>query len=1114
MKYFQITLYLCLFSINLFSQIEWEELEAHNAATLQIIHVTADNELIAYMDNPVQLMVSSDQGESWDILFYSGKLPVPRSHDPSIIKKHNGEYYLRDEEVLYKYDTTAMDFLEYLNLEDEFWSFDDFDWLPNGNLIVGDGGDIIVYDSELNELASTEWQSHSLRFIIGENDTHYAVRNLGASRSLVKFNSNLNGIVLYDFGSLSYRNENSIFVDEILNSEEAFSTDGINWTRYQYQGDYISGPFYLNDNGDLFVVNRQELYKSTDRGEHFTKLSDIPTERFWDVRFIHAFGEKIFVSIEQNCARTDFLTSENGIDQWQSINVPEGNPFAERVEVVSENNIFISSCGTYDKFKTFDQPEWQNFDASNSLLQNEYFGHLFSFPDGSIYSDGVSESVDEGRTWIEKFPVSLSWYDQGFRYKNGNFYMIDHLEMYKSIDQGSSWEVSTLQESLYDDIYDISASEHIFSIGFLGVDGEINKYNKSMELLSTTLFTEDSPVSIVCSYTGSDVFVLTRSWSSSPKIYVSHDDGETFTPKVLDIPTDEIENYESRLESDQFGNLYMILEKSIYLSQDGAETWLDITPDDLNLITINDVDISHDGYLYMATTGLPIIKSSIPIREPNRLSVILYHDEDGNCEFTQDENIVPNININIGDVYQRTTDLEGEISMYLLSGTYDVVADLRSDLYYSCNNEQAVTFNGDGELQTLYIPVEILQECTDLELGVSTPIIRRCFENEIIFEIENTGTLATSNTELRVELDEFFEYVSCDFELISVDGHVYTFDVGIVPANEIVRGKLRYVLSCDAELGAPHYFTAALTYDNQCMISQGSARSFTCQENIGSYDPNDMIGYINGIADHEVFASSDTLEYLIRFQNTGTDTAFTVRIEDLIGPEFDQESLEPISASHDYEWSIERNLLTVRFDNILLVDSFANEEDSHGFVKFRIDLKPTDLDPGDVIDNTAAIYFDFNDPIITNTVDIHYLCKHVESYIDIRICEGDSYEGYSESGTFTDFFTTELMCDSTRHLNLTVWPLDDESCIVNTEEIDQLDLKIYPIPSIEILYVESRGAEIMNYEVMNLSGQSILKGEKIKGDGLDISQLADGFYFLKVTSFEGGSAIQKFVKAE
>jgi hypothetical protein len=60
-------------------------------------------------------------------------------------------------------------------------------------------------------------------------------------------------------------------------------------------------------------------------------------------------------------------------------------------------------------------------------------------------------------------------------------------------------------------------------------------------------------------------------------------------------------------------------------------------------------------------------------------------------------------------------------------------------------------------------------------------------------------------------------------------------------------------------------------------------------------------------------------------------------------------------------------ILEFFFDNINLPDSTSDEPGSHGFVQFSIRPK-TGLAVGEVIENTAFIYFDFNEAVVTNTV--------------------------------------------------------------------------------------------------------------------------------------------------
>ena len=54
------------------------------------------------------------------------------------------------------------------------------------------------------------------------------------------------------------------------------------------------------------------------------------------------------------------------------------------------------------------------------------------------------------------------------------------------------------------------------------------------------------------------------------------------------------------------------------------------------------------------------------------------------------------------------------------------------------------------------------------------------------------------------------------------------------------------------------------------------------------------------------------------------------------------------------------------FPNILLPDSNVNEPLSHGYVQYRIKQRAGNQ-IGDRIDNSASIYFDFNEAIVTNT---------------------------------------------------------------------------------------------------------------------------------------------------
>jgi uncharacterized repeat protein (TIGR01451 family) len=140
-----------------------------------------------------------------------------------------------------------------------------------------------------------------------------------------------------------------------------------------------------------------------------------------------------------------------------------------------------------------------------------------------------------------------------------------------------------------------------------------------------------------------------------------------------------------------------------------------------------------------------------------------------------------------------------------------------------------------------------------------------------------------------------------------------------------------------------------------------------CSENIGSYDPNDKQGFPTGYGNQHFIKANTDIEYLIRFQNTGTDTAFIVVVLDTLSPQLDPASVRVEVASHPMTFSLlEGGVLRFSFDNILLPDSNINWATSNGFVKFRVSQK-SDLAGGTLIENQAGIYFDSNDPVLTNT---------------------------------------------------------------------------------------------------------------------------------------------------
>ncbi|MEQ8325394.1 MAG: hypothetical protein RH916_12025 [Vicingaceae bacterium] len=159
-----------------------------------------------------------------------------------------------------------------------------------------------------------------------------------------------------------------------------------------------------------------------------------------------------------------------------------------------------------------------------------------------------------------------------------------------------------------------------------------------------------------------------------------------------------------------------------------------------------------------------------------------------------------------------------------------------------------------------------------------------------------------------------------------------------------------------------------------------------------SYDPNiKTVIPDRDIAIYEV-KDGNYLEYTIYFQNTGTDTAFQVKVIDQLENSLDIESFEMLSASHDQYYQLRGRTITWFFDDIKLPDSSVHFDQSIGYVKFRI-RPDTSLQIGDSIFNEIGIYFDFNTPVIASVtthvveeiVDTNTSVTELQSMLNDRV---------------------------------------------------------------------------------------------------------------------------------
>lgn len=227
---------------------------------------------------------------------------------------------------------------------------------------------------------------------------------------------------------------------------------------------------------------------------------------------------------------------------------------------------------------------------------------------------------------------------------------------------------------------------------------------------------------------------------------------------------------------------------------------------------------------------------------------------------------------------------------------------------------------------------------------------------------------------------------------------------------------------------------------------------------VGSYDPNDITERHGPEIIHADFSTDDYLTYTVRFENTGTANAINVRVEDILDEQLDETTIKMVGASHNY--TLERVGKNLEW-NFFAIDLPPSEDDDsavgHGYLTFKIKPFP-DYAIGDIIPNTAEIYFDFNPAIITNT------------------------------------WYTEFVED-----NLSVVDSSFES------------LKVYPTPTKNILYIENN-LPINTIEITSVLGQQIITKEiNNTSANIDLSNINSGIYFVTLSS-NGNDKTVKIIK--
>lgn len=348
----------------------------------------------------------------------------------------------------------------------------------------------------------------------------------------------------------------------------------------------------------------------------------------------------------------------------------------------------------------------------------------------------------------------------------------------------------------------------------------------------------------------------------------------------------------------------------------------------------------------------------------------LFEDSNGNCSREDAENSALPFQFDLSQNGQLITVTgSGSFNVLLSPGNYSL-SNLRviDPLYrynqvdFACSPNFSISTTA-SQTVSIDIPMKNLSP-SDLGIDLSTSSgnrLRQGSSQWVYLKVSNAGYSYGNQIIYEVEIPNAITFESSIPPPVSSSGRVltYSLDSLIKYGQNTVLVKVKAPVSATT-IGNSYCFTAQILFP-QSDVNPINNRDTACFPVIAAVDPNDKQANITNS-----LPGLSELEYRIRFQNTGNDTAFKVVLVDTLESYFYPNTIQLLDASHPYHFDIVKGTILVwTFDSILLPDSTTNEARSHGYVNFRIKLDSA-LADGSVIDNDAEIYFDYQPPVHTN----------------------------------------------------------------------------------------------------------------------------------------------------
>ena len=645
MKYFFFLLSLLLSEISIGQNSLWKEYPVNCDTTVIFpVSFTSGGLYVGKISSTNEFVSSVDKGQSWQPFcsYDDFKFTVTSlKHDPNVDIIYAGKNYLNK----YNLDSQSCEriFSDY-SIKEILSAV----ILETGQIVVlTSEGSINFYDSEGN-LQKSIFYSSNLRipklytakdqktfvsnYSLFENESYLQEINI-SDQTL-----NSESVVIPDLVGVSFTYNQGHFF-----SAYAHSVDyGKSWNKYEIQSNETISSFTIKDN-EIFILGIENLFYSSNRGDSFNSIKH-NLEITFDSKIEITQSDLLIHNKSQFWAYM-YSSSDLGLT-WRAIDLLDIIPQGGLLEVGKDEKILSRNQCRRQMYNSTNQ-SWEDYVfefgirgvkvlENDNLLTSECYSYRVSSDFGDSwnyyeYETPVPECFLVNIKLKENVVYVPANYD--LQVFDGQMNFLFHCRHSK---------LNTLEPELFDyfadrfaiGVYKPFFSDDVWLLTDLVLESEV-ELNKKYDPLTH--------IDIATAWSGDEVYILEYLDETESQLLLqkSEDKGFNFTP--IQLPFSTFGSY-FKINTDHNGNIIIHSNLEIWISQDKANSWINLTPMLNEMRGIMEINTSFDDYLYVSTIGTGVLRYECKLNTD--LRDVCFFDLDGDGAYTNIDCDDSNPNIN------------------------------------------------------------------------------------------------------------------------------------------------------------------------------------------------------------------------------------------------------------------------------------------------------------------------------------------------------------------------------------------------------------------------------------------------------------------------------------